>query len=197
MSNASTLPTRKDAARNRARLLKAALELFGTQTDVTLKDVARQAGVGVGTVYRHFPTKEDLLDALTSDQVTLAVDIAREAAAESDGWQGLTRFLEESMRLQVENGCLRCVVDTGEPFSPVIAEARETIASLVQQIVAKAQQQGTLNADLDATDINLMLLALVAVLDATRATSPDRYRHQLALLLDGMRAENRQAASIA
>jgi AcrR family transcriptional regulator len=190
MSDALTAPTRKDAARNRARLLEAAQDLFCTQTDVTLKDVARHAGVGVGTVYRHFPTKEDLLDALSSDRLDDAAEIARKAAADPDGWHGLVQFLDESMQLQAQNGCLRGLLGAGEPFSPSVGRTRETITELVHQVVAKAQEQGTLKPGIDAAHITYLQLALVTVLDATRDTAPEMYRQHLALFLDGMHADN-------
>ncbi|MFF9041525.1 TetR/AcrR family transcriptional regulator [Streptomyces sp. NPDC014892] len=189
MPDALHQPVRRDVARNRARLLSAASRLFSVRTDVTLTDVAREADVGVGTVYRHFPTLDDLIDALGSERLGEAVQIARTAAADPDGWRGLTRFLEESLALQAQNGWLRALVKTGECENEQMDQAREDIAPLIEQMTARARAQGSLRPDVEACDITLVQLALLAVLDATRDTSPDRYRQHLAFLLAGIRAD--------
>ncbi|MEV8071616.1 TetR/AcrR family transcriptional regulator [Streptomyces pseudogriseolus] len=187
-------PTRKDAARNRALLLEAAEQLFATEgLDVTLKDVARQAGVGVGTAYRHFPTKDDLLDAVFADRLTAATESARKAAADPDGWRGLVRYLEDSTRTQRDNCGLRGLVITTIPSCPMVVKSRAEIAPLVQQMVTKAQKQGTLRPDFDATDLTYIQVALAAIMEATHDTSPDLYRHHLKLFIDGMRAEGPRA----
>lgn len=115
---AANQPTRKDAARNRVRLLDAAEQLCATEgLEVTLKHVARQAEVGVGTVHRHFPTEDDLLDAIFADRSTSAADSARAAASDLDGWRGLVRHLEESMRMQAHNCGLRGLVANRSSFA--------------------------------------------------------------------------------
>ena len=186
-------PTRRDAARNRARLLSAADRLFSVRTDVTLTDVAREADVGVGTVYRHFPTRDELINALSAERLSEAVEIARTAAAEPDGWRGLSRFLEESLALQVRNGWLRALVEVGGCDNDRMDRARDAIAPLIEQITARARAQRSLRAEVEASDITLIQLALLAVLDATRDTSPDRYRRHLGFLLAGIRADGADA----
>ena len=89
-------PLRRDAARNRERILAAAAELFTERgLQVTLDEVARRAGVGVGTVYRRFPDKEALTDALFEERITALVDLAQQALADPDEWAGLVSFLEQ------------------------------------------------------------------------------------------------------
>ncbi|GIH78225.1 TetR/AcrR family transcriptional regulator [Planobispora longispora] len=189
MTDAATPLIRKDAARNRALLLEAAEDLYATVgLSVTLKDVARHAGVGVGTVYRHFPTKDDLLDALFADRLASATDSARKAAADPDGWRGLVRYLEDSMNMQVGNCGLRGLVVCTAPSSPLAVRSREEIAPLVQQMVAKAHQQGTLRPDFEAADVYYIQIALAAIIEATYHTDPYLYRHHLKLFIEGMRA---------
>ncbi|SEG81763.1 DNA-binding transcriptional regulator, AcrR family [Thermomonospora echinospora] len=189
MTAAVSPPTRKDAARNRARLLEAAEQLFSTEgLSVTLKDIAARAGVGVGTVYRHFPTKGDVLDALFADRLACATESARAAAADADGWRGLVRYLEDAMDMQANNCGLRGLVMETEPSSPLVVKTRQEITVLVQQMVAKAREQGTLRPDFDATDLTFVQVALAAIMDATRDTDPDLYRRHLKLFLDGMRS---------
>ncbi|MFI0451814.1 TetR/AcrR family transcriptional regulator [Actinomadura sp. 6N118] len=133
---------------------------------MTLKDVARRAGVGVGTVYRHFPTKDDLLDALFADRLASATDCARAAAADPDGWRGLVRYVEESMHMQVGNCGLRgLVVSTAQ--QPTGDQIPGGDRPLVEQMVAKAQQQGTLRPDFGAEDVTLIQIALAAIISET------------------------------
>ena len=176
--------------RNRAKLLEAADQLYTRDgpDEVSLKDVARRAGVGVGTVYRHFPTKEDLLTALYAERVEVAVRKAEEAASDPDGWRGLVRFLDDFMAAQAHSCGLRGLMGLPEYSTPMVDEARETIAPLVKEMVARAQAQDTLRPDFDADDVTLIQVALTAVMDATKDMSPDVYRNQMALILDGMRA---------
>ncbi|PHP51723.1 TetR/AcrR family transcriptional regulator [Actinomyces ruminis] len=108
MPSAAVTPTRKDAARNRAKLLASAERLFSAEgLAVTLKDVARDAGVGVGTVYRHFPTKDALVAALFAEQLQQEVERARATAQAGDAWRALVDYLEQTMRLQASNRGLR------------------------------------------------------------------------------------------
>src|SRR5437764_10570760 len=96
-------PLRKDAERNRQRILDAAAELFAQRgLGVTLNDIAHHAGVGVGTVYRRFPDKADLIDGLFEQRIGSIVEIADEALADPDPWRGLTSFIERACGLQAE-----------------------------------------------------------------------------------------------
>src|ERR1700730_11019246 len=98
---------RKDAERNRQRILEAARELFTERgLGVTLNDIAHHAGCGVGTVYRRFPDKEQLIDALFKDRVSEMVVVAEEALANPDPWEGLRQFLEDAIELQARSQAL-------------------------------------------------------------------------------------------
>src|SRR3954449_11052411 len=91
---------RKDAERNRQRIVDAATELFAERgLAVTLNDIAHHADVGVGTVYRRFPDKDLLIDALFEERVQEMLDLAEESLACEDAWQGLVSFLEGSLEL--------------------------------------------------------------------------------------------------
>jgi AcrR family transcriptional regulator len=180
---------RKDAARNRARLLQAADELITTEgLEVTLKDVARRAGVGVGTVYRHFPTKDDLLTALFTEQLDAEVERARERADDVDGWDALVRYLEDTMVVQAKNTGLRALLCPTGGYIPAVRECKTIIDPYVRQMVDRAHEQGTLRLDCDATDLAALQTALVAIMDANPDSSPDLYRRHLHLFLDGVRA---------
>jgi AcrR family transcriptional regulator len=93
-----TRPLRRDAERNRQRILAAAGELFAERgLSVTLDDIARHAGVGVGTVYRRFPDKNELIDALFEDRLKALCAAAEAALASDDPWDGLVLFLERGV----------------------------------------------------------------------------------------------------
>ena len=180
---------RRDAERNRQRILEAARQGFADRgLGITLDEIARLAGVGVGTVYRRFPNKELLIDALFEERIGEIVAQAREAAQDEDGWRGLTRFLEHAVdRLAADRGLRELVL--GSTYGPErIVSARARIKPQVDQIVARAQAQGTLRADVGATDFPLVLMMLDAVVDTTRDINPLSWRRALGIVLDGLRA---------
>ncbi|MEZ0365003.1 TetR/AcrR family transcriptional regulator [Mycobacterium sp. pUA109] len=189
MPEAVHTSTRKDAARNRARLLEAAAVLFASESliEVTLKDVARQAGVGVGTVYRHFPTKEDLVEALFAEHLDREVQRARTMAQEPDGWDGLVRYLEDTMTVQAANRGLRALMCPAGSVHDTVRECKTMINPYVEQMIDTAHRQGTLRKDCTARDIAHLQVALVGIMDASPG-SPEQYRRHLKFFLDGVRA---------
>jgi AcrR family transcriptional regulator len=103
-AEAAALPLRKDAEVNRGRLLAAAREVFAESgLDVTMHDVAAQAGVGVGTAYRRFANKDEIIDSLSGEHVGQVAAIAASALEDPDAWNGLTTFLERLLQLQQED----------------------------------------------------------------------------------------------
>src|SRR5579862_1591321 len=101
MSSTADRPLRADAERNRRRIMDSARALFAERgLDVTLNDIAHHAGVGVGTVYRRFPSKDDLIDALFEDGVSRIAGIAREGLEDPDPWNGFVSTLERLLELQ-------------------------------------------------------------------------------------------------
>ena len=136
---------RKDAERNRRRLLAAAREVFRDRgVAATLNDVAHHAGLGVGTVYRHFANKEELIDALFDDMVETVDGYVREAAEEPDAWLGLIRALENVCEVQAfDRGLREVMLGTGRGPERQ-HQMRERVGPVVDVIVARAQEQGTL-----------------------------------------------------
>lgn len=190
----NTSPTRKDAARNRSQLLRAAEELLSTQgLEVSLKEIAKHAGVGVGTVYRHFPTKDDLIATLFAEQLEAEVRRARAAAETGDAWQALVTYLEDSMRLQAANRALRSLMCPTGPTFDTVRECKATINPYLKQVVALAHAQGTLRTDCTAKDIALLQVALVGIMNAT-PNEHDAYQHHLELFLNGVRVDPPQDA---
>lgn len=189
MAQAVDRPLRRDAARNRERLLAAARELFAQRgLDVTLNDIAHHAGVGVGTAYRRFANKAEVIDALFEEGLESIAAVAREALAEPDAWRGLVMFLERSLHMQFGDRGLNQIMNDAALGDERVSEARTRIAPLITQLVEKAKRQGVVRADLDQTDVIFMQVALSAIMERSRDIEPDLYRRYLTVFLDGIRA---------
>jgi AcrR family transcriptional regulator len=184
-----TRPLRKDAERNRQRILAAAGELFAEAgLHVTLDAVAERAGVGVGTVYRRFPDKEALIDALFEERIDEVVAIAEQACALEDAWEGLVFFFDRAISLHGEDRALKELVFSTAHGRERVAHARGKLKPIVGRIVARAQEAGQLRPDVDITDVPVIQLMLTAVMEYTGDVAPEVWRRYLAILLDGLRA---------
>ncbi len=179
---------RSDALKNRERLLAAAGQVFEEKgLEASVADVARVAGVGMGTLYRHFPSKEALVEALVSEVLETTIALARDAATQPDG-TGLERFLREASAFQAEHlGCLPKLWITDHHLVQV---ARELIAGLL----GDAQAHGRIRLDLRSTDISLALWSIRGVLETTGPNAPEAWKRHLALLIAGMRPTDDELA---
>jgi AcrR family transcriptional regulator len=183
-------PLRKDAERNRRRILDAAGELFAEQgLHVTLDAVAARAGVGVGTVYRRFPDKEALIDALFEKRIGEVVEVAEEALRIDDPWKGLLWFFERSLMLHAHDRGLKELVFSTAHGRERVAQGRDRIRPVVTRVVQRAQASGDLRADFNTTDVPVIQLMLTAVMEYTGDVDADVWRRSLGLVLDGMRAD--------
>ncbi len=180
-------PLRADAARNRERILEAAAEVFAERgLDATLDDVAQKAGLGVGTVYRRFASKEDLVEALFEKTIHEVVAVAEEAAAKEDSWEGLVWFLERATEMQAKDLGLRDVILHGGTGQDRVSLARSKIVSPVTHLVERAQQDGHLRPDFLPTDIPIIELMVSSVAAYTSSVAPDLWRRYLSIVLDGL-----------
>ena len=172
---------RSDALKNRERLLVAAGQVFEEKgLEASVADVARVAGVGMGTLYRRFPSKDALIEALVSEVLEATITMAREAAEQPDG-TGLEHFLEVSGSYQAEHlGCLPKLWNTDHHL---VKTARDLIAGLL----ADAQAHGRVRPDLTSTDLSLVMWSMRGVLETTRSNVPEAWRRHLDLLIAGMR----------
>jgi AcrR family transcriptional regulator len=182
-------PLRRDAAANRERILAAARRLFSEQgLDASMDEVARDAGVGSGTLYRRFPTKEALLDAILGEVLERYSAFLLEALRQDDAFAGLELLLEQTVRLQLENRAFLDVIALRLRDEPQLAAARERVRPLMEQLVTKAQAQGALRADLAPSDVQVLVWQLGRVVETTGGLAPELWRRYLALVLDGLRA---------
>src|SRR4051812_18740402 len=179
-------PLRKDAARNRERLLTAASELFAERgLNVTLNDIAHRAGVGVGTAYRRFANKEEVIDALFEQRLQDVIAVAEEALAAGDAWGGLVDFLERSLHMQFGDRGLTEIMNSPQLGRERVNETRDRIAPLLTQLVDRAKEQRAVRPDLEQSDLFFMQMALAAIIDRTRGLAPDLCRY-LTMWLDGI-----------
>jgi AcrR family transcriptional regulator len=183
-------PLRADAERNRRRILEAAAEVFAQRgLAATLDDIARHAGVGVGTVYRRFPDKEHLIDALFEARIAEMVAIADAGLANPDPFAGVVQFLEQGLELQASDRGLKELMHNGGLGSKRVAHARSLMAPRVLRLVARAQASGQLRADVAGPDMPLITLMIGSIMDATHHVRPDVWRRLLTIVIDGLRAE--------
>jgi AcrR family transcriptional regulator len=183
-------PLRRDAERNRQRILQAASEVFTERgLEVSLDQVARHAGVGVGTVYRRFRTKEDLVEALFVDRIEEVAALAEKAAQDPDPWSGLASFMAEAADLLAGDLGLRQIMMFATYGGDKVWYARQRNAPLVTLLVERAQAAGQLRSDLRPTDIPFILFVLAEAAQFARRVSPEIWRRYLALILDGLRPE--------
>jgi AcrR family transcriptional regulator len=193
MATTSPRPLRKDAERNRQRIIDAAREVFAERgLSVSLDDIARHAGVGVGTVYRRFPDKEQLIDALFEDRLGEILRIASESLEISDPWRAVTHFLERSLELQVRDRGLKELLLSTSVAHARIESGRTRIQPIVAVVLERAQQAGVVRDDLAISDLLLLQHAIGEVADYTREVSPEVWRRTLAIALDGLRPDRRR-----
>ena len=190
MTDTADRPLRKDAELNRRRLLTAAGELFAERgLDVTLNDIAHHAGVGVGTAYRRFANKEEVIDAYFERKLDQVARLADEALQDPDPWNGLVTYIEQASALQMEDRGLMEIFRNPARGQQRVAQASARIAPLIVAIVERAREHGTLRADFEGTDLPMIQLALTTLMDATRAIEPALYRRYLTIFFDGMRGD--------
>ncbi|HZO05455.1 MAG TPA: helix-turn-helix domain-containing protein [Solirubrobacterales bacterium] len=181
-------PLRRDAEENRQRLLAAAREVFAEQgLEATMDDVAERAGVGVGTAYRRFANKEELIDALFGERIgELAVIMERANAAE-DPWQGIVTYLEETVALSAGDKGLREVMLSSPHGHDFVDAARERLEPQIETLLARAHGAGVLRPGIESTDLVMIVLMLAQISDYGHDRDDPPWRRFLTLALDGIR----------
>jgi AcrR family transcriptional regulator len=182
---------RRDAQRNRDAIVAAARQVFCDHgLEAPLEEIARRAGVGIATLYRRFPSRVELLDAVLADNLQAHIAAAEQALATDDPWDGFAFYLEQSCRLQAEDRGLNDVMGMRFPRATAVEAAKTRLFELVGQVVDRAQQSGQLRADLTPEDLAFLNWANTRILPAVRAAgAPEAWRRHLGLLLDGFRAD--------
>ena len=157
---------RADAQRNRARVLEVAAEVFAAEgLSVPVHEIARRAGVGAGTVYRHFPTKEALFAAIAADRVAEHVAHARELAEQLPPGPAFFAFLDWTAgQAGADQGLMEALAGTGFDLATVVPEAERDWLAAFEDLLTAAQRAGSVRADLDIADVKALLLGYQAML---------------------------------
>jgi AcrR family transcriptional regulator len=189
-STAPEVRLRSDARRNHARLVAAAREIFASEgIEVSVREIAQRAEVGMGTLYRHFPSRDDLVDAVLEEAFEEFVGIAETALAEPDGWTGFRRFLEDALLLHARNRGLKEVLERRLVGKERAEAMRRRIEPLVARLVARAQEQGRLRPDFKPEDVALLFWGADRVIELSAAISSQLWRRYLGFLIDGLQTE--------
>jgi AcrR family transcriptional regulator len=182
---------RADAVRNREAIIGAARGLFnGRGLDVPLDEVARRAGVGNATLYRRFPTRADLVEAVFVDRMTDYADASEAALADPDPWTGFSTYVMRVLELQaVDRGLADLLVSSAGCPGGALEQQRERGFRSVEELILRAQQAGHLREDFHHTDMVVILMANAGLVERTMDDAPASWRRLAAFVLDGLRAE--------
>jgi AcrR family transcriptional regulator len=181
-------PQRADARRNRQRILESAREVFSESgAEAQIDDVARRAGVGVGTVYRHFPTKEALLTELVREKFRLMTKSGRDALKRSgEPFEVLIEWMRENATQLARNAAMQqALAGAGDQIWTQAAAEQEELVELTGQLIARAHATGSIRSDATAVDIGMLMCGLCATM-AHPARGFDWHRH-LELIIDTLR----------
>jgi AcrR family transcriptional regulator len=156
---------------------------------VTLNDIAHHAGVGVGTVYRRFPDKKQLIDGLFEQRLEDLVVLMNAAVGDPDPWRGLTGFLERALELQAADRGLRELISGMPDGLERVTRIRALLLPLGTELVRRAQGAGRLRSDITPQDLPLIQMSLATIIDAARDVAPDLWRRYLHIVVRGLSAK--------
>jgi len=181
-------PLRSDAERNRRLVLEAAALAFAEDGyDVGMAEIARRASVGNATVFRRFPSKDALVQAIFEDRIAESIAAAQHAAQLSDPWAALVHFLETSAELQARDRGFFQATEQHLLEHPELRAHHRRILDKVDPLVARAQAAGALRDDVTTLDVLGLTKAAVACVPPSSALRADGWRRSLAIMLDGLR----------
>jgi AcrR family transcriptional regulator len=183
-------PLRADARRNRQRILAAARSVFAEQgLAAPLEEIAGRAGVGIATLYRRFPTREDLIVASFEREMDTYVGAVDEALRAADAWSGFRGYVERVCAMQAGDRGLQSLLTMSFPTAEAFEEQRTRAYQGFVEIIRRAKAEGTLRQDFVPEDLPLLMLANAGVVQGTREHAPDAWKRLVALFIDGCRAE--------
>ncbi|MFC8095385.1 TetR/AcrR family transcriptional regulator [Streptomyces sp. NPDC057301] len=185
-------PLRSDAERNRGRIIAAARTVFERDgLGASMASVAREAGVGIATLFRHFGVKEDLIAAVFADRMDAYVAAVDDALGVPDPWAGFTGFVEAICAMQAADRGFADVLTTTFPAAEALEERRAAAYQGVVELVARAKDSGRLRQDFTTQDLVLLLVANAGVVGFAGDTVPGAWRRLVALLIQSFQAPAR------
>jgi AcrR family transcriptional regulator len=185
-----TTALRADAQRNLVRVLDAAREVFAEQgIDAPVTEIAERAGVGIGTIFRRFPTKDDLLVAVFEQRAEQLIDAADVALASSDPGAALQSFMETAAAMQISDRCWCDAAGTDLFGRDGIRELFDVLVGKMGELLTRAQTAGQVRSDLRALDIPVLLMAVAKPGVMLEDAAPGAWKRYLGLVFDGLRPE--------
>jgi AcrR family transcriptional regulator len=179
---------RRDAARNRERILEAARLSFAQQgVDASLEHIAKTAGVAIGTLYRHFPKRVDLLLAAFEEKFGTFMAAAESALAAEDPWVGLSSYLEALCGMQAGDRGFNDFVSMRFPSSAETEAMHDQVCEAMERILGRAQNAKVARTDLTIGDLITVTWANSRIIEATTGIAPRAWRRQLMLTLESWR----------
>jgi AcrR family transcriptional regulator len=183
-------PLRRDAREHRAKLLAAAQSEFAARgVDASLEKIARDAGVAIGTLYRHFPTRLDLLMAAFQPRLREFLDGATKALEMDDPWEGFAYYLENLFRVQAGDRGFNDFLSRRFTDNAETERIHDQMCLQIGDVLTRAQEAGAARPDITQADIVNLIWSLGPIIEATGATAPSAWRRYLHLMLDAYRAE--------
>jgi AcrR family transcriptional regulator len=188
---ANCRPLRADARQNRQRLMRSAREVFGEQgLEASIAEIARRAGVGAGTLYRHFPDRDALITSVFEEKMDAYVAAAEDALTDSDPWRSFCTYVQRVCAMQAEDRGFTHVLTNSFPTADAFEAKRAVAYAHFAELVERAQTAGCLRADFTHQDMALLLMANAGVVAATADTVPDAWRRPVAYMLQAFEATN-------
>ena len=184
------MPQRRDAQERRDKLLAAAQREFAAHgVDASLEKIARDAGVAIGTLYRHFPTRLDLLMAAFKPRLQEFLDGAAKALEMDDPWEGFVCYLENLFGVQAGDRGFNDFLSRRFPGNADTERIHDQMCRQIEDVLTRAQEAGEARPDITQADIVNLIWSNGRMIDATSATAPNAWRRYLYLMLDAYRAE--------
>jgi AcrR family transcriptional regulator len=185
-------PLRSDAERNRERIAAAARKVFARDgLGASMASVAREAGVGIATMFRRFPTKEELVDAVFFDRMDAYANAVAVALDDPDPWNGFVGYIETACAMQAADSGFADVLTTTFPTAKALERRRNEAYKGMVELINRAKATGRLREDFDSSDLVLLHMANAGVVNATGDAAPDAWRRVVALLVQSFEAPAR------
>ncbi|GAA5025147.1 TetR/AcrR family transcriptional regulator [Actinopolymorpha pittospori] len=186
-------PPRADGVRNRRLLLSAAADAFAEHgTDVSIAEIAQRAGIGKGTVFRHFTTKEDLLAAIMGEMVDGLVAVGVGLSDAEDPAQALLAFMTAGVELLAKDRAFCEVVGRPSLHHPDVRAGLERLCDVAERLTDRARRQKAIRPDVTGTDIVLLLGGVHQTAAPLLGAEPQLWRRYLGLVFDGIRSDRAQ-----
>ena len=193
MAGTAARGLRVDAERNREKVVEAARAVFAEQgLDASTNEIARRAGVGVATLFRRFPTRDELVAAAFAEKMNAHTEAIDQALADPEPWHGFCTYIRQICQMQADDRAFADVLTMTFPTAKAFEEARNRSAHALTELLDRAKATGQLRADFAHQDVPLILMANAGVVTATRDAAPDAWRRLVGYLLQACAAQSAQ-----